>query len=111
MHDIKAIKEKLSTYKVLIVDDEEEISKVIARTFENFFAEVVCAIDGQDALEMVSSKGPFDMVLTDISMPNITGIQLLKELRSIDKKAFIILMSGAFDEYQQDIQKDDILVH
>ena len=107
MHDLKAVKEKLSSCKVLIVDDEEDIRNVITQTFESFFSEVVCAVDGQDALEKFTQEGPFDMILTDISMPNLTGIELVTEIRLIDKEVFIVIMSGAFDDYQQEFPKDE----
>ena len=107
MHDLKAVKEKLSSCKVLIVDDEEDIRNVITQTFESFFSEVVSAVDGQDALNKFNQEGPFDMILTDISMPNLTGIELVTEIRLIDKEVFIVIMSGAFDDYEQELSKDE----
>ena len=111
MHDLKAVKEKLSSCKVLIVDDEEDIRNVITQTFESFFSEVVSAVDGQDALDKFTQEGPFDMILTDISMPNLTGIELVTEIRLIDKEVFIVIMSGAFDDYQQELSKDEQLIN
>ena len=111
MQDLKELKGKLSEWKVLIVDDEDDLRRSIEQIFESFFAEVVSAVDGKDALEKFNQQGPFDMIITDISMPNITGTELVKEIRSVTKDVFIVIMSGAFDDYKDELNKDDVLVN
>lgn len=110
MDDIKQIKEKVSSMRILVVDDEELIRGLMSNFMERLFGEVVSAVDGQDALEKFHQNGPFDMVLTDIRMPRMTGNELIKELRAIDQKLFIAMMSGAAEDAEDDLDNCDIFV-
>lgn len=94
MLDVKTIKEKVSSLRILVVDDEELIRIPMGDFMERFFAEVVCAEDGEDALNKFKEFGPFDMVFTDLRMPKMTGWELIKELRPMDEKLFIAVTSG-----------------
>lgn len=94
MLDVKTIKEKVSSLRILVVDDEELIRVPMGDFMERFFGEVVCAEDGEDALNKFKEFGPFDMVFTDIRMPKMTGWELIKELRPMDEKLFIAVTSG-----------------
>lgn len=108
MNDLKQIKEKAASLRILIVDDEELIRILMSSFMERLFGEVVSAIDGQDALEKFTQQGPFDMVLTDIRMPKMNGRELIKELRRIDPKLFIAVMSGAPEEAEDDLGNCDV---
>lgn len=110
MHDIKTIKEKVSHLRILIVDDEELIRILTCNFMQRLFGEVVMAVDGQDALEKFNQQGPFDMVLTDIRMPKMSGRELIKKLRAIDSKLFIAVMSGAPEEAEDDLQCSDVFM-
>lgn len=110
MVDIKQIKEKVSSMRILVVDDEELIRILMCNFMERLFGEVVSATDGQDALEKFNQQGPFDMVLTDIRMPRMSGRELIKELRHRDKKLFIAMMSGAPEDAEEDIHHCDVFV-
>lgn len=85
--------------KLLVVDDEiwirERISKEIP--WESVQAEVVgTAEDGQEALEMAEELEP-DIIITDIRMPGVDGIELLRELRKKSLDIKVILLSGYND--------------
>jgi two-component system response regulator YesN len=110
MVDIKQIKEKASSLRILVVDDEELIRILMTSFMERLFGEVVSAVDGQDALEKFNHQGPFDMVLTDIRMPRINGMELIKELRRIDQKLFIAMMSGAPEDAEDDLRNCDVFI-
>lgn len=110
MGDIKQIKEKASSLRILVVDDEELIRLLMCNFMERLFGEVVSAVNGQDALEKFNRYGPFDMVLTDIRMPKMGGRELIKELRSIDQKLFIAVMSGDTEEGEDDLKNSDVFV-
>lgn len=110
MHDIKIIKEKLAPLRILVVDDEELIRVFMSNFMERLFGEVVSAEDGQEALKKFKELGPFDMVLTDIRMPKMTGRELIKELRMADEKLFIAVMSGAPEDAEDDLQYSDIFM-
>ena len=110
MDDIKQIKEKVSSMRILIVDDEELIRGLMSNFMERLFSEVVSAVNGKDALEKFNQQGPFDMVLTDIRMPIMSGRELIKELRNIDQKLFIAMMSGAPEDAEDALHNCDVFV-
>ena len=69
--------------KILIVDDSESIREVVSFTLENEGYNIVSAIDGKDALKHLDGQS-IDLVITDLHMPNMNGIELIKEIRNID---------------------------
>ena len=69
-------------FTVLIVDDSESMRKVIIMTLEHAGFKVFDASDGEQALAMARSQD-FDAVLTDINMPKMNGLTLIKELRTL----------------------------
>lgn len=68
---------------ILAVDDSSSIRNLIKRTLESEGYDVVMAEDGVDAMEIARSR-TFDMVLTDINMPKMTGISLVSKLRRLE---------------------------
>jgi len=66
--------------RVMIVDDSATVRQVLKITLVDFGYEVVEAIDGQDALNKLSDDG-FDMIVTDLNMPKMNGIDLIREVR------------------------------
>jgi len=68
---------------VLIVDDSESIREVVNFTLENAGYNVIVAIDGQDAIKHFDGK-TIDLLLTDLHMPNMNGIELIREVRKIE---------------------------
>lgn len=67
--------------RILSVDDSTSIRQLVQFTLEKEGYEVVLAVDGRDALDKVR-QGPVDMVITDLNMPNVDGIELIKALRA-----------------------------
>lgn len=86
-------------YKVLIADDEKNIrlgiQAMIRREYPEFTTFI--ASDGQEALEIIIENEP-DIVITDIKMPRMDGIQLIKELQQKEIKASIVILSG-YDDF------------
>lgn len=66
--------------KILIVEDEFYICDIYERTFKDAGYEVQVAVDGQEALQKAKNTD-FDVILLDIMVPKITGIDVLRELR------------------------------
>ncbi|MEW9051532.1 MAG: response regulator, partial [Neobacillus sp.] len=85
-------------YKILIADDEKNIrlglQAMINREFPDTF-DFVIAADGQEALDNMVD---IDILLTDIKMPRMDGIQLIKELQQMEHKPAIIILSG-YDDF------------
>ncbi len=79
--------------RVLVVDDEEGIRDILADYLTMMDHEVVTAIDGQDALNNLR-KGHFDLILSDLIMPKMDGIELLKQALNIDDKIVFIMITG-----------------
>lgn len=87
-------------WKVLIADDEPKIRQGLKETLEGFGLQVhVCAEarNGIDALNKVKEFYP-DIILLDICMPRLSGIQLLEEIRKTETECQVIIISG-FNEF------------
>ncbi len=79
--------------RILIVDDESEIRDVLAKVLKREHYEVDLASDGEAGIEIFRST-PADLVITDIIMPGMDGINLIKEIRQISPAVKIIAVSG-----------------
>lgn len=66
---------------ILIVDDSETIREAVSFTLENAEYHVEKAVDGQDALEQLE-KGSYQLIITDLHMPKLDGIELIKVIRA-----------------------------
>ncbi|MCP4752954.1 MAG: response regulator [Proteobacteria bacterium] len=73
---------------ILTVDDSASVRQMVAFTLKNEGYEIMEAVDGVDALAKLEEK-PADMVLTDLNMPNMDGIELIKNLRANPNFKFI----------------------
>ncbi len=67
---------------ILIVDDSESIREVVNFTLENEGYNVLAAVDGKDALKHLDGKA-IDLIITDLHMPEMDGIELIKEVRKM----------------------------
>lgn len=81
---------------VLVVDDEELVRKALAQTLEIEGADVLMAANGREALAHISAGWP-GVVITDINMPVMDGMTLLREIRQIDPDLPVILLTGHGD--------------
>lgn len=72
---------------ILAVDDSASIRQMVAFTLKDAGYDVTQANDGQEALNIAKS-GKFDLVLTDVNMPNMDGISLTRELRGLPAYKF-----------------------
>ncbi len=82
--------------KILVVDDEESIRNLMRMNLELDGYEVHCAPDGEVALELFKRELP-DVVLLDVKMPGMSGIEVLSKMRSIDPDPEIIIFTGHGD--------------
>jgi CheY-like chemotaxis protein len=83
--------------KLLIVDDEEDVREFAANFFRKRKLDVNTAASGEEALESVKSERP-DLVLMDIRMGGISGIQALAEIKKMDKEIKVIMVTGTRPE-------------
>ncbi|HVY69339.1 MAG TPA: PAS domain S-box protein [Verrucomicrobiae bacterium] len=85
--------------QILVVDDELSILKVVGRVLERNGYEVSTATDGASALAMVAAApGKFKLVLTDIMMPKMDGVSLVRGLRRLAGDTKAMAMSGLLEE-------------
>ena len=95
MNDIQALREKVKDVRVLFVDDERDVRHGTGIFLRKFFNDVVVCSDGQEGLAAFLEDGSFDVVITDIMMPVMDGIEMLKEIRKIDSDLFTIFLTAS----------------
>jgi CheY-like chemotaxis protein len=79
---------------ILIVDDDEAILRMMTRMLRPAGHDVVTAADGREGLKLVAQRRP-DLVITDIIMPEMEGIETIMELRRVAPGIKIVAMSGS----------------
>jgi signal transduction histidine kinase len=82
--------------KVLLIDDEEPIRKVMGLYLRSKDYEVITAADGQKGLELFEQERPA-IVLTDIKMPGMDGIEVLKKIKQINPETEVVVITGHGD--------------
>jgi len=76
--------------KILVVDDEPQIGRVLRTSLSSRGYDVRVASDGESAMDVFSAWSP-DLVITDLSMPNVTGVELCRRLRESSQVPIIVL--------------------
>ncbi|HME96642.1 MAG TPA: sigma-54 dependent transcriptional regulator [Methylomirabilota bacterium] len=82
--------------KILVVDDEAEIRSLLGAILQNHGYEVVTAEDGDAALQQVQRERP-DVILLDLSMPRMTGLAALPEIKRVDPEVPVIICTAHAD--------------
>lgn len=91
-------KEFLQSTTILYVESDQKIRTEAVEIFEGFFSNVITAIDGKDAYEkFIKFHDSIDIILTDIELPQISGLELLKAIRKKNWE-IPVLISTAFEE-------------
>ena len=112
--------------KVLIVDDEAElrksVSSILTQQLSDFEFEMVEAGNGRAALDAIQ-KSPFDLVVMDVRMPEMNGIEALEKIKEHDPRTFVVIMTahanledavqaikfGAYDYIEKPVQPEKLL--
>lgn len=79
--------------KILIIDDEEMILEHLALLLTREGFQVRSAINGQAAIDIFKSES-FDLVITDIRMPEMDGLEVVRQVKTLDKDAELIILTG-----------------
>jgi len=83
--------------RILVVDDEPIVRELVRKTLERVDHEVAEAEDGEVALKL-SKKQPFDLVIADLFMPVMDGLQLIVQLREESPNTKVVAISGSVYE-------------
>jgi len=115
--------------RILLVDDEVSLRKVLASALRREGYDVVSAKDGEEALALIDASDapdtgePFDLVVTDLRMPNVDGMELLRRVRARAKELPVVMLTahgtvdlavsalkqGAFDFVTKPYERDELL--
>jgi len=87
--------------KILLVDDEENIQIVYREEFEDEGYQVLSALNGEEGLKIFSEERP-DIVILDILMPGMNGVEVLRKMKMLDATVPVIL-SSAYQEFKRDL--------
>jgi len=89
------------TTSVLVVDDQRSMRLTISAILEEWGCDVTSAEDGYGAIDAVRER-PFDLILMDIKMPGINGVQTFREIKRIRPTPLVVMMTGyALEELVQ----------
>jgi two-component system chemotaxis sensor kinase CheA len=104
MIDIEKVEKLLKTtktLKLLYVEDNQDAREQMLKMLKNLFNDIDIAIDGEDGLKKSKAKD-YDLIITDINMPNMNGLEMSKEILEENPEKYIIVISAYNDtEYLQ----------
>ncbi len=83
--------------RILVVEDEPLVREVLGVYLQEDAHDVVLAVNGRVGLEKFRTEGPFDLVMTDRAMPEMNGDQLAEEIKQLNPRQPIILLTGFGD--------------
>lgn len=92
----------MQSWKILIVDDEETILEVFREVLEDEGHQVHCCLTGEEAQTLLETAS-FDLAFLDVKLPGISGIDLLKEIRSRPSSLRVVMITGVLDDDLYDL--------
>lgn len=87
----------VSRNRVLLADDDRDLLEMVSRVLGRLGLEVIVASSGAELLEKIGEQGPFDLVVTDVSMPWISGLQVMHSARTAGMRCPIIVITALQD--------------
>lgn len=93
MIDIKELRDISKNFSVLYVEDDELLRTSMGIYLAKFFSKVVSAADGIDGLKKYDEQ-PFDILITDISMPNMNGLEMISKIKSKNENQLILITTA-----------------
>ncbi|HRI49633.1 MAG TPA: response regulator [Pseudomonadota bacterium] len=84
--------------RTIVADDDPAILDLVTKDLESMGLEVMRADNGVMLIELVANQGPFDLIITDISMPWMSGLQVAMSARNAGVRTPVIVMTGLRDD-------------
>jgi CheY-like chemotaxis protein len=97
--------------RVLVVDDDGNMRSMVSDVLNEMGCETVSATNGVDALYILERDAAFDVVLTDLHMPQMDGLALLEQLADLYPQIPIILMSAHSDYMRHFFMDEGAVIH
>ena len=97
--------------RILVVDDERQITRMLRTALQSSGYEVATAQDGLEALERIKEQAP-DLIITDLAMPELNGVELTQNVRRLSETPIIVLSvrdSDAMKVRALDVGADDYI--
>jgi CheY-like chemotaxis protein len=88
----------MSKARILVADDDVALLDVISEVLEQRGAQVMRARSGAELIESIGEQGPFDLVITDVSMPWMSGLQAMHSARTAGMSTPVIVITALNDE-------------
>ncbi len=111
--EIKPSIETERKLKILLVDDEKAISSGLKKFLESRGHQVTASLRGKEGLKLFK-KEKYDIVLSDITMPDMDGIELIKKIKEQDQKTKVIVITGhimrEMEEKAKEAGADEVLI-
>jgi CheY-like chemotaxis protein len=83
--------------RILVADDEPDMRQIFAAWFRNLGCSVTEAADGKDGLDAIARQ-PFDVIVTDVRMPRMSGVQLVQQLRQAGRCIPVVIFDSGFSD-------------
>lgn len=87
--------------RVLMVDDDRSMANALSRALSLQF-DITIANSGEEALELMRQENPFEVVVTDLRMPQMDGVELIQAVKELAPNAVFILLTGTNDSGTQE---------
>ncbi len=113
----------MKRYNILLIDDDESLRKVISHNLISEGYRVTSASDGREGISLFKN-GEFDLVVTDLKMPDLDGMEVLREVKRLNRDTLVIMITaygtiekavealkaGAYDYITKPFNRDEIKI-
>jgi CheY-like chemotaxis protein len=97
--------------RILIVDDDSNVRQIFEINLTSMGYEVVMANNGDEAVEILAGDPYFDLIITDVAMPYLTGFDLSKKLKEYaETKDIPVIATSAFHDWHKAIEEHELIV-
>ena len=94
---------------IFLVEDEDRLRHLVKHFLQDEGFDVVEAADGGEAVEIYKASGPFDVILLDLNLPVLTGVQVCRQIKQIEPSQRIVICSAAIvQEHEEELAKQGV---